>query len=59
MKGNSVLEMNDNQWKCDLEEIVLFFIDEMNDNKWKCDFAFMVDLTDHLSALEKKLQYTA
>ncbi|XP_064116648.1 general transcription factor II-I repeat domain-containing protein 2A-like [Macrobrachium nipponense] len=45
-----------------LEEIELFLdmkgnaIPELRDKEWRCDLAFLVDITDHLSALNAKLQ---
>ncbi|XP_068243794.1 general transcription factor II-I repeat domain-containing protein 2-like [Palaemon carinicauda] len=45
-----------------LEETELFLdrkgnaITELGDKGWRCDFAFSVDITDHLSALNVRLQ---
>ncbi|XP_068218002.1 general transcription factor II-I repeat domain-containing protein 2B-like [Palaemon carinicauda] len=45
-----------------LEEIKLFIdmkgtaIPDLRDKEWRCDLAFLVDITDHLSALNVRLQ---
>ena len=46
-----------------LEEIVLFLdmkgnnaIPELRNKEWRCDLAFLVDITDHLSVLNVRLQ---